>query len=97
MATEYRGVYVAAGSTETVHVGAGWLMGVVASHAQAAAQTVTIYDNMAAAGPPLLVLHVAPEASTAVVMWTPGQAMGFGVGLVVVAGGCDVGVWAVGT
>lgn len=96
MASEYRGTYVAAGAPALVHAGAGWLSGVVASHAQAAAQTVTIYDNTAAAGVPVLVVHVAPAASPAVVMLTPGQAIPFSTGLVVDPGGCDVGVWAVG-
>lgn len=96
MATEYRGTYIAASTPALVHTGAGWLSGVVASHAQAAAQTVTIYDNVAAAGVPALVVHVAPGASPAVIMLTPAQAVGFSTGLYVDPGGCDVGVWAAG-
>lgn len=97
MATEYRGTYIAASTPTLIHTGAGWLSGWVASHAQATAQTVTIYDNTAAAGTPVAVVHVAPEASPAALMLTPGQAIAFGIGLYVVPGGCDVGVWAVGT
>lgn len=95
MASEYRGIYVAAGATVTVHTGAGWLTGLVASHGQTTAQTVTVYDGTAAVGSPRLRVHVGPERSPAGMMWTPGQAIRIETGLTVVAGGCDVLVWAV--
>ncbi len=96
MASEYRGTYVGAGSPALVHTGAGWLTGVVASHGQAAAQTVIVRDGTTGAGTVVCFLHVAPEASPTLLMLTPGQAIPFETGLHVDPGGCDVGVWAVG-
>jgi hypothetical protein len=92
------GSFIAAGGgAVTVHTGRGRLRGLLLSHAQAAVQTVTIYDNTAASGTVLLRLHLAPELSPWFLMFPEVHAPTFSTGLTVDPGAnIDLAVWCVG-
>ncbi|MCZ7568971.1 MAG: hypothetical protein M5U01_10345 [Ardenticatenaceae bacterium] len=98
MATIYAGAssFVPAGSPATIHTGRGALLALLASHGQAAAQTLTLYDSGAASGTILARVTVAPEASPAVILFPDGFPLRFATGLAVDPGGCDVSVIASG-
>lgn len=51
----------AGGGAVTLHTGSGRVLAYLISHAQATAQTVTVYDNTAASGTILNRIHIAPE------------------------------------
>jgi hypothetical protein len=78
--------------------GAGRLLGFLASHDQAAVQTITFYDNVLPAAPVLLTVHVAPETSPFFVYFPRDQGIAFSTGLSVDAasGNANVAIWAIG-
>ena len=92
--TMIKGSYHTAAAT--VHTGPGLLLGLLISHAEAAAQTVTLYDNTSAAGTVLLAIDVAPEASPAHLVFPRDLAPAFATGLHVVPGACKVALWGIG-
>jgi len=95
MKTMIRGAYYVT-SAATVHTDAGILLGLLISHAEAAAQTVTLYDNTAASGTVLLAVTVAPEASPVHLVFPRDLAPAFTTGLHVVPGACKVAIWGLG-
>lgn len=90
------GYYLAAGgATATVHSAAGRLIAVLVSHAQAGVQTVTFYDNTAAAGTVILVLNIDPAQCPYYLELPRDAAIAFSTGLHINQGNCDIAVWSV--
>ncbi len=91
----YSGVRVS-GGTVTVHTGPCWLLALLVSHDQSAAQTVTVYDNTAGSGEVALRLTVWPTTNNPYYVKFVHPIL-LDVGLTVVAPtGVDVHVWAKG-
>ncbi len=82
------------GSAVTLHTGKGWLLAVLVSHGQAAAQTVTFYDNTAASGAVILTLTLPANPAPCYVEFL--APIAFSQGLTVAPAGADVNVWAKG-
>jgi hypothetical protein len=87
------------GTSQVLHVGAGRLVGYLASHGEEEAQAVTFYDSETTSG---TVLHKIWVPSGEVVYIRFGmssaldEAIPFSEGLAVDPGLCDVAVWAIG-
>lgn len=91
----YNGVRVS-GGTVTVHTGPAWLLALLVSHDQSAAQTVMVYDNTAGSGEIALRLTVRPTTNNPYYVEFV-HPIPLDVGLTVVAPtGVDVHVWAKG-
>jgi hypothetical protein len=95
--TIHSGYYLAAGAaTETLHTAAGRLLAVLISHAQAAVQTVSFYNNTAAfAGTQILVISIHPDASPFYLELPRHAGIEFDSALHVDQGNCHVSVWSV--
>ena len=83
------------GSAKKLHTGFGQLTSYLISHKEAAAQTVTFYDNTTANGTMIHRVHVAPEQSPVFVRFGKEDGIVFSTGLMVDPGNCDVAVWSV--
>lgn len=99
--TVSNGIYTAAGAGATVlHTGAGRLFALLISHANAAVQTVTFYDNTAGSGTVLLKISLQPSADPAYIRFGPtagrDEALSFSTGLTVNPANCDVLTWLAG-
>jgi hypothetical protein len=95
--TNYNGKYIAAGGGNLlVHTGAGRLLGMLISSANAAAQTVTFYDNTSATGAVLLAVDLPAGARPFYVRFPRAEAPAFANGLFVVPNNANVTLWAVG-
>lgn len=95
----YNGSRVA-GSSSTIHTGAGRLLGYLISHTESSTQTVIFYDNTAASGTILHKVNVASERCPVFVRFEDPagkiNALAFNTGLTVNPGNCEVSVWASG-
>jgi hypothetical protein len=89
----YNGSRVA-GSSSTIHTGAGRLLGYLISHSETTTQSVSFYDNTTARGTILHKVNVAAEQSPFFVRFE--DAFYFNTGLTVNPGNCEVSVWASG-
>jgi len=93
MASSYAGKRVS-GAAATVHEGSGWLLALLVNHGQGTAQTVTLYDNTADAGPVLLTLTLPANAQPVYLEFL--HPIPFSTGLRVAPASADVNVWAKG-
>ena len=75
--------------------GAGKLLGLIASHAQATVQTITFYDNTAASGTVLLTIYIAPERNPVYIQFPKQNPIEFSTGLAASYTNCELSVWAV--
>ena len=85
-------------SERTLHTGSGRLAGLILSHGESSAQSVTVYDAVSsadAAKVTLAVITVAPQASPAILYFEPDYP--FSRGLVIVPGNCSVQVLSYGS
>ncbi len=82
-------------TTANVVTGAGYVRGLMVSHNQVTAQTVTLYDNTAASGTILMQFYLAPECCPFFVLWPISEAPHFTTGLSYVATNCEISLWAV--
>ena len=94
--TIYTGKHLtgAAMAASTVHSAAGRLLAILVSHAQAAVQTVTIYDNTAASGTVIMKLNVDPGQCPYYVEFPRNAGIAFSTGMHVVNGWCDINLWS---
>jgi hypothetical protein len=92
MATVYTAHNVTAANLIT---GSGRLLAFLITHAEAAAQRVTFYDNTTATGTVIADLHIAPERSPFYLRLSPNDAFIFSTGLSLTYTNCTVVVWAV--
>jgi hypothetical protein len=89
----------AQGTAVVLHVGAGRLVGYLASHNESESQAVIFYDSASTSG---TVLHKIWVPSGEVVYIRFGmssardEAIPFSTGLAVDPGNCEVAVWAIG-
>ena len=83
-------------SNTTIHTGKGALISLIMSHSESTAQTVTIYDNLAASGMEIAVFKISPEASPRQINFPEPYYLRFTVGLTVAPGNCTVIVQSVG-
>src|ERR1041385_5629778 len=95
MAKEYLPARCAPGAVTVVHVGNGRAQQLLASHSDAAAQTVSFYDGTDATG--TLIKQVIVNPSQDPHMPTAfDPPVPFTFGLAVDPGNCEVAVWAIG-
>jgi hypothetical protein len=92
MATVYNGTRMTAANLIT---GAGKLLGILVSHAQATVQTVTFYDNTAASGTVLLTLYIDPNRCPTYIRFPLKNPIEFSTGLSATYTNCELNVWAV--
>jgi hypothetical protein len=83
-------------SSACLITGAGILRGLIISHDQTTAQSVTFYDNTAASGTILLKVWVAPEQCPVHLEWQRAESPSFSTGLsyAVSHANVEVSVWA---
>lgn len=91
------GYYLQAGAAAaTVHTAAGRILAVLVSHAQAAVQTVTFYNDTAATvGKEILALNVDPNQCPYYIELSRHAGIEFDTALHIVQGNCDVSIWSV--
>jgi hypothetical protein len=91
MATDHFGKRATAALIIT---GSGLLHGFLVSHNQATVQTLTFYDNTAAAGTVLLTAYIAPEKNPVFLMFPRRHSVPFTTGLSATFANCELNVWA---
>ncbi|MEA3438860.1 MAG: hypothetical protein U9R58_01100 [Chloroflexota bacterium] len=83
-------------SNTNIHTGAGSVISLIISHSEAAAQTITLYDNTIASGTVLAAFKVAPEASPKQITFPVPYYLRFSTGLTVEPGNCTVILQSIG-
>jgi hypothetical protein len=86
----------AEGLEKLVHTGAGRLLGLLVSSAQASAQTVTFYDDTTGKpGEEILAVAIPAGAGPFYAMFPREQGLAFTTGLYVEPADAEVAIWAV--